>query len=425
MASRFFFESRGVFHLRLSLDGSVLFAGARDALYAFDALTGMQKWSFTPPQKPRTTPLVTASFVIIAAGASILAMDSASGKVSWSSPMPHEVQSIALTPDSSTIIAASTQGVIWGINATDGRLRWNYTQQTPVQSGGDGGAGDIRISADGTTIYYTVAQVSNATVHAINVSGVIATHLWTHELSVGASVAASPPALSADGSMLFVCVTSDVVRLVALSTATGTPKWTFNITGPAANPLATPATPTVGTDGAIYISTASDGVVCSLSATGSKRWEYPTRLAARTTLALTSDGSGLYVGGKSDSQFQYSVLYAVDTRSGSKSWEFRTTTFVTSIVSNGDDSTVFATDGEYLYAVEGAVIATRSPTAGGPPTAAPGPAGGGSDDGGNKTKGIVIGVVAALLVILVIVIAVFIVIKRNRFKESTNVVNTL
>jgi outer membrane protein assembly factor BamB len=410
------------------MDGSVVFVGARgpdtDVLHAFDALTGIDRWAYTSPDRLRTTPLVTASGVIVATQTSIVAVDSASGNRSWMSNQT-EVQSIVLTPDSKTIIAASTQGDIFAINATDGVLRWTYPQHTPVQSGVAGGAGDILISADGTTIYFSVNQGSNATVHAIQDSGTSATHRWKAELSVGVPVSATPPALSADGSVLFVGVTSSVARLVALSAVTGTQKWTqtFNITGKGATPAQAPATPAVGADGAVYFgSTGSDGIVYCVSATGTKPL-FQTFSPVNVTPALSVDGSVLYVGGNSDTQTPY--IYAVDTRTGSKAWEFPTNSVVATIVSNADDSTVFVTDGKTLFAVEGAVVATRSPSGTAVPTAVPNPAGGDSGDGSNKTKGVIIGVVAGVLVVLIIVVAVVVVRKRNSFQSKTNVVETL
>jgi len=193
----------------------------------------------------------------------------------------------------------------------------------------------------------------------------------------------SSPALGAG----VVYVGSDDDKLYALDLGDGELRWTFT-----AGPCRQGAGPgpegsrcdvdgvTVGSDGTVYFS--ADGLY-ALKPDGALKWKFsPGTVHCASAPALSEAAATIYVGCQDD------AVYAVDTATGVKRWEFRTQGDVDSSPAIGADGTVYVgSDDRKLYALGPSgvlrfAVTTAGPIRSSPALGADGTVYVGSGDGG-------------------------------------------
>ena len=153
----------------------------------------------------------------------------------------------------------------------------------------------------------------------------------------------SSPALSPDGSMLYVGSRDN--HLYAVDAASGKKKWSF------ATKQAVVSGPAVSSDGStVYVGSLDSSLYAIDAASGKQKWSLATGGRILSNPALSSDGSTVYVGSFDDN------LYAVDAASGNRKWSFATEDDVASDPAlSPDGSTVYvgSEDGNW-YAIDAA-----------------------------------------------------------------------
>lgn len=144
---------------------------------------------------------------------------------------------------------------------------------------------------------------------------------WTFE---AAGIAKGAPALSADGSTLFVG--SDI--LYAVDSSSGVQKW-------ACNSAQSPYSPILSADGStVFAASTETGLSAVDATTGVQKWASLTKAYGKP--ALSADGNTLFIANYGKE------LFAVDSKSGATKWSFDVdSTILSSPVISADDSTVF------------------------------------------------------------------------------------
>ncbi len=230
------------------VDG-VVFAGVENKLFALNATTGAQIWSYQISSAcVGASPVVAAGTVYMAtlSRRGVIALNAQTGALRWDS----NLQIYCSTPviDNGVLYVGSTDHHVYALDATTGATLWRY--------------------ATGNQVIYCSPAVANGTVYIGSTDG----SLYALNASTGALVwsfaaggVESSPAV-VNGTVFFGSVNGDVY---ALDAATGRELWTYTTglyiySGPAiANQV-------------VYVG-SDDGTFYALdAATGTKRWSYTT-----------------------------------------------------------------------------------------------------------------------------------------------------
>lgn len=193
-------------------------------------------------------------------------------------------------------VAAAPGPLSWPV------VRWRTVLNTTTPAGDvEEIYGSAAVSADGV-VY--VSALYGCTFAFYASSGAPA---WPQAVCAGEQVLASP-ALSGDGSVVYVADTGGVLR--ALSARSGSEVWQYTAPGQIrGSPAVSP-----GLDGRVFV-TSSDGTVTAVEATGLLAWAVGTNSTAAlvSTPALPSDGSTVYIAGDGE-------LLALRAADGAVAW---------------------------------------------------------------------------------------------------------
>lgn len=216
--------------------------------------------------------------------------------------------------------------LVEGLQAQEGTRQW------AVNVGGAGGGyisySSPALSPDGTTIYVGVIRGSGGRIIAVTREGSVK---WVRDRT--AFVDASP-AVAADGT---VYIGGGDGQLYALNPADGAVKWTYS-TGTFIT-----SSPAIGADGTIYFG-AADARLHAVASTGTPRWTFAAGDIIDSSPAIGSDGT-IYVG----SYDRY--VYAVGP-DGAERWRFPTGGRVFSSPAIGADGTIYVGSADQrLYAI--------------------------------------------------------------------------
>jgi outer membrane protein assembly factor BamB len=206
------------------------------------------------------------------------------------------------------------------------------TRQWAVNVGGAGGGyisySSPALSPDGTTIYVGVIRGSGGRIIAVTREGSVK---WVRDRT--AFVDASP-AVAADGT---VYIGAGDGQLYALNPADGSVKWAY------ATGTFITSSPAIGADGTIYFG-AADARLHAVSSTGTPRWTFPVDDIIDSSPAIGRDGT-IYVGSYDRH------VYAVGP-DGAERWRFLTGGRVFSSPAIGADGTIYVGSADQrLYAI--------------------------------------------------------------------------
>lgn len=205
---------------------------------------------------------------------------------------------------------------------TEGRQRWAVNVQGYIT------LSSPALSPDGSTVYVGVERSGSGRVVALTSEGV---RKWD---TVLAEPVDSSPAVGPDGTVYIGCVDG---RLYALNPLDGAPKWTLNAGG------FVTSSPAIGADGTIYVG-SSAGKLHAVTPGGVGRWSYQTGGGIDSSPAIAADGT-IYIGSDDKS------LYAV-TPDGVLKWRFQTGGRIFASPAIGADGTIYIGSGDQkMYAV--------------------------------------------------------------------------
>ncbi len=214
------------------------------------------------------------------------------------------------------------------------------TQRWAARVGGFVTTSSPAISLDGSIIYVGV-EAGQRSGRVVALTAAAGSEVWQYTRS---APFVSSPALSRDGSVLYIgCIDA---RLYALDAKTGALKWS-RMTGGYIN-----SSPAIAEDGTIYVGSA-DGRLYAFEDRGTEgveRWKFPRAqdpamgIIDLSSPAIAPDGT-IYIGSLDRS------LYAI-TPQGEKKWAFTTGSPIFSSPAIGADGTVFVgSNDQRLHAI--------------------------------------------------------------------------
>ena len=219
--------------------------------------------------------------------------------------------------------AVALFALVDGARAQDGTLRWKASV-----NGGYITKSSPALSPDGSVVYVGVETRTGGRLVAFTREGA---HKWDVDRSEAIQ---SSPAVGPDGTIYVGCEDG---KLYALNPERGATRWEYS-TGSFVT-----SSPAIGSDGRIYFG-AGDSRLHALNADLSFRWSFPAGDWIDSSPAIGADGT-IYFG-----SFDHNI-YAV-TRDGVLKWSYPTGGRIFSSPAIGADGTIYVGSGDQrLYAI--------------------------------------------------------------------------
>jgi outer membrane protein assembly factor BamB len=172
----------------------------------------------------------------------------------------------------------------------------------------------------------------------------VLTPRWPGGSSLNRQVSSSSPAVSADGSTIYIGTKGATSGRVVAINNDGSLKW---VTRPDLPDLVD-SSPTLSPDGTTVYAGCWDGRLYALdAATGAVRWAADTNaLGVFSSPALSPGGSMIYIGGLD------SALHAIDSATHTERWQYKTGDVIWSSPAVAPDGTIYVgCQDHFLYAV--------------------------------------------------------------------------
>ena len=231
--------------------------------------------------------------------------------------------------------------------------------QNTGHGGGFGATGVKNWEADigGDTIYSSPAIGADGTIYIGGGDGKVyaldgATGAKKWDFKIGSSAIYSSPAIGLDGTVYIsgaVGAIGSKVSVFALDGATGAKKWEFvtDFANGSYGSDTVSATPAIGTDGTVYVG-GGNKVFALDGMTGAKKWQFVSAgMITFSSPAIGVDGT-IYIGDTThdftttNADFSSGTVYAIDSTTGAKKWEFDTGgSYISSSPAVGADGTVY------------------------------------------------------------------------------------
>jgi DNA-binding beta-propeller fold protein YncE len=280
-----------------------------------------------------------------ASGYQTVAYDAATGAMLWQQRFrigrfhTGSGNAIAVSPDSSTVFVTGQTSL-----GTPGSLTFAYDATNGTQQWQSAGLGvrtegiAIAVSPDGTMVFIATSRFGTVAYRAAT-----GAKIWHRRYTHGLS--ASAVAVSPDGSQVFVtgsgvsCKVTPCYATVAYDAATGTVRWHRGFTDVGGG---SPTSLAVSPDGSmVFVTGSTTGAnsaqgyttVAYDAATGAQAWvgRYagPSGKSGATSVAVSPDGSTVFVTGKSQGRPISGVTYsrfatvAYDAATGARLWAAR------------------------------------------------------------------------------------------------------
>jgi outer membrane protein assembly factor BamB len=214
------------------------------------------------------------------------ALDGGTGKQIWKDSLPGEFQYCVPQLIDSIVFVASTSGIVYGLSAVNGAVKWQFQAGGPVASTPTISNGTVYFGSEDHN-FYTVDLAS-------------ATLKW--KFPTGGPVDTRPPVLN--GTVYFA---SGDGNLYAADASTGSPVWHLDI---GLTAIAAPAL----SNGLIYIGSRSDSLEAVDAVSGTETWSAKADGFSLENSSITVDSGVVYVGAESGS------LFAFDAATGAQKW---------------------------------------------------------------------------------------------------------
>ncbi len=293
-------------------NGTLYITSKSGALYAIDAATGKQRWTYQlGDYVVRSSPAVADGTVYVGGGFNLYAFDAATGKERWRFPMHYAGQSSPTVADGQVFIG-SQEGYLYAVNAHTGQVTWQLDTDGLVFASPAIAGSNLIVGTDSGNLMSITMSDGQVT--------------WRQALDgpVFASVVV-------DGSTGYVTASNGFTYGISLQD--GTMLWRAPIGGD--------VSPALGSD--VLAVAAKDGGIYGLDPkTGATKWLFP---AGATSLASpVSAGNYVVVGGDRN-------LYAIDARTGARAWYFLASDTIESPATVVGGYVFFGSRDGFLYAV--------------------------------------------------------------------------
>jgi outer membrane protein assembly factor BamB len=277
IVERWSFTTGGSVSTPAVVDG-VVYVGSQDGnLYAIDAATGVQRWSFATLQWVKSSPTVVNGVVYVGGGgytsgpSHVYAIDAATGLQRWSFATGDGVESSPAVVDG-VVYVGSGDGNLYAIDAATGVQRWSFAAGGRVESSPAVVDGVVYVGSRGSNIYAVDAasgeELWSFPVDEINVMSAPA-------VVDGVVYVGSGGVQSLGGSSIY-----------AIDAASGEQLWSFATGGTV---MASPAL----VDGTVYVGSWDHNLYALDAASGELKWSFTA--GDKVGDAVVADGI-VYVG---------------------------------------------------------------------------------------------------------------------------------
>lgn len=314
-------------------EGPTVYVGSDDGnVYAVDAETGTEAWSFDTNGSVWSSPTVSEGTVYVGNdNGTVYAIDASDGTEVWGYDTGNpNVRTSPTIVDGTVYIGSGdasfggTGGAVHALDVTDGTERWVYETNTSIVSA---------VSVDDGTVY---AGESSGVVHALDAED--GTEIWSF---VTDSEQVASVSLTSDGN-LYVGgggFFSEMNKLYSLNTTDGSVAWKRNTSAAVFSP------PTVTGNqekDRLYFTTGA-GEARAYTTSGEDLWNI--NIGPIVDTSPTVVGEAVYVGSRDNS------TYALDKSDGSVFWSHEVGHFVTSSPTVADGTVYFGSRDDSLYAL--------------------------------------------------------------------------
>ena len=265
------------------------------SVYALNASTGAQLWSFATGADLLASPAVANGVVYVEQydGSNLYALDASTGAQLWSDTIGTSLSSPAVV--NGVVYVGSFDGNLYALNASTGAQLWSYNTGAEVWSS----------PAVVNGVVYVGSQNNN--VYALNAS--TGAKLWSY--ATGGAIWFSSPTV-ANG---VVYVGSFDNNMYALNASTGAKLWSYN-TGYQILCAAAVA------NGVVYFTSIGENVYALNASTGAKLWSYNTGGYLVGSPAVAN--GVVYIGSSPNTSSASGTLYALNASTGAKLWSYAT-----------------------------------------------------------------------------------------------------
>lgn len=301
-------------------DGVVYVGSHNGKLYAFDAISGRQKWVAATQGAIDSSPAIANGLVFVGSeDHKLYAFSTRTGQKKWTVTTGGPIASSPMLAYG-TLYIGSASGNLYAINQNSGKMEWyKYIDGSGVYSSPAWANGDIYVASLSGKVYAFDAKTKKM--------------VWKY--ATGGPIHSSPAL--ANGN---VYVGSDDGKLYALNAQTGQKVWVQLTAGVI---FASPAI----ANGLVYISAQSGLLYAFNASTGASAWVSP-QLHAFDSSPFVANGL-VYLGTKANS------VVAVDAQTGRQRGSFATKASVNSspVVANGVIYTGAADGNLYAFHLAG------------------------------------------------------------------------
>ena len=289
------------------------------------------KWRLETGGKVRSTPVVAGGLVLVGSEDGLLyAIDADQGRVSWTHSCEGPVTSSPAAADGRAFVVGG-DGHLDALELETGKLLWTVAVGDPVpyeQRPGEPRNWDFYLSSPVVYGDIVLFGATDGNVYAVDAAR--GTVRWKRDL--GGAIR-STPAVAADT----VYVGSMDGTLHALALATGQQRWVFDTEGNPYFPRGEVQSSPAVANGVVYVG-ARDGFLYAVDAkSGEQRWLADHRGSWVITSPAVHDG--LVFAGSSDGEF----VHAVDAKTGEEKWRFDTGSRVFSSLAGAGGLVYFGT----------------------------------------------------------------------------------
>lgn len=294
-------------------DGTLFITSKSGKLFAIDAATGKQRWSYQlGDYVVRSSPAIANGTVYVGGGFNLYALDAATGKERWRFPMHYAGQS-SPTVAGGQVFIGSQEGFLYAVDAATGRVNWQLDTDGLVFASPAVAGNDLIVGTDSGTLM----SIAMSDGHAV----------WRQSLDgpvyASAVIAGTTGYITASNGFTY-----------GFSTVDGTTIWRAPVGGD--------VSPALG-DNVLAVAAKDGGVYGLDPRTGATRWLFP---AGATSLAApVSAGGYVVVGGDRN-------LYAIDEKTGTRSWYFLASDTIESPPTVIGGYVFFGSQDGFLYAVK-------------------------------------------------------------------------
>lgn len=303
------------------VDGVVYIGSDDNNVYAFDAETGTEVWTFETGGRVLTSPAVVGGVVYIGSyDKNLYALDSDTGNALWTFPMDGWVTADPVVADG-VVYCGGLMDPLYAIDAVTGVEIWNVTlgvsENPSVDSSPAVAEGILYVAGNETSLY------------ALDITD--GSEIWN--FTTGSKISSSPSI--ADGKVFYSSWDKNVY---ALDASNGAMLWNFT-TGGGGEMDSSPAV----AYGVVYIGGCDNNVYALDALTGDEIWHFSTGNVIYSSPTFANDV--VYVGSWDGK------MYAIDALTGEEIWHFETGDPIFSSPAVAEGTVFFGSLDNRFYAV--------------------------------------------------------------------------